>query len=148
MDILKSYLITQHLFKTRVYHQKIMTIKVALLKSGEEVISDFKEVYKDEQFIGYQLEDPYQVIVEKYEVVDTDDEDGVSRAKIKFMPWLTLSKNKKILLPQDWIVTFYDPLETVEESYLNRVGKTEDDGEIELSEVSVVEEPEVVSESD
>jgi len=129
-----------------------MTIKVALLKSGEQIISDFKEAFTTEnqveKFIGYQLEDPYQVIVEKYEVVDTDDEDGVSRAKIKFMPWLTLSKNKKILLPQDWIVTFYDPLETVEESYLNRVGKTEDDGEIELSEVSVVEEPEVVSESD
>jgi len=129
-----------------------MSIKVALLKSGEEVISDFKEAFttedKVEKFIGYQLQDPYQVIVEKYEVVDTDDVDGVSRAKIKFMPWLTLSKNKKILLPHDWIVTFYDPLETVEESYLNRVGKTKDDGEIELSEVSVVEEPEVVSESD
>ena len=129
-----------------------MTIKVALLKSGEEVISDFKEAFTTEdeveKFIGYQLQDPYQVIVEKYEVVDTDDVDGVSRAKIKFTPWLTLSKNKKILLPHDWIVTFYDPLETVEESYLNRVGKTKDDGKIELSEVSVVEEPEVVSDSD
>lgn len=130
-----------------------MTIKVALLKSGEEIIADIKEAFtreEEEKFIGYQLEDPYQVIVEKYEVVDTDDHEGVSRAKIKFVPWLTLSKSKRILLPTDWVVTFYDPLETVEESYLNRLGKSKDesDGEVELSEVSVVEEPEVVSESD
>lgn len=127
-----------------------MTIKVALLKSGEEIIAEIKEAFTkedSEKFIGYQLEDPYQVIIEKYEVVDTDDSDGVSRAKIKFVPWLTLSKSKKILLPPDWVVTFYDPLETVEESYLNRLGKTKDGNEeLELSEVSVVEEPEVVSE--
>jgi hypothetical protein len=128
-----------------------MTIKVALLKSGEEIISDIKEAFNkndqdQENFIGYQFQDPYQVIVEKYEVVDTDDEDGVSRAKIKFMPWLTLSKEKKILVPYDWVVTFYDPLETVEESYLNRVGKNQNGGEeIELSEVSVVEESEMGS---
>lgn len=130
-----------------------MTIKVVLLKSNEEIIADIKEAFTqegtEEKFIGYQLDDPYQVIVEKYEVVDTDEEEGVSRAKVKFVPWLTLSKSKKILIPQDWIVTFYDPLETVEDSYLNRLGKTKNgDGEIELSEVSVVEEPEVVSESD
>ncbi|WJZ48370.1 hypothetical protein [Synechococcus phage DSL-LC02] len=128
-----------------------MTIKILLLKSGEEIISNIQEAYAvengDEKFIGYQLEDPYRVIVEKYEVVDTDDVDGVSRAKIKFLPWLTLSKSKKILIPQDWIVTFYDALETVEESYLSRLGETKD-GEIELSEVSVVEESEVVGESD
>jgi len=128
-----------------------MTIKILLLKSGEEIISNIQEAYSaedgDEKFIGYQLEDPYRVIVEKYEVVDTDDVDGVSRAKIKFLPWLTLSKSKKILIPQDWIVTFYDALETVEESYLNRLGETKD-GEIKLSEVFVVEEPEMVSDSD
>jgi len=124
-----------------------MTIKVALLKSGEEVISDFKEVYKDEQFIGYYFNDPYVLKLEKYQTVPGDD--SRHRVKIRFFPWLTLSKEKRILVFADWVVTFYEPIDTVQESYLNRLKETEEDYEDgEDDQVSVVEEPEVVSESD
>ena len=122
-----------------------MSIKVALLKSGEEVISDFKEVYKDEQFIGYYFNDPYVLKLEKYQTVAGDE--SRHRVKIRFFPWLTLSKEKRILIFADWVVTFYEPLDTVKESYLNRVKETEEENG-EFSEVSVVEEPEVVGESD
>ena len=96
-----------------------MSIKVALLKSGEEVIADIKSVTNDEEkFVGHYLTDPYVLKIEKYEVVEDQD---VSRVKIKYLPWLTLSKEKTFLLPNEWIVTFYEPVDTVTESYLNRI---------------------------
>jgi len=103
-----------------------MSIKVALLKSGEEVIADIKSVTNDEEkFVGYYLTDPYVLKIEKYEVVEDQD---VSRVKIKYLPWLTLSKEKTFLLPNEWIVTFYEPVDTVTESYLNRI-KMENENE-------------------
>ncbi len=123
-----------------------MSIKVALLKSGEEVISDFKEVYKEDQFIGYYFNDPYVLKLERYQTVPGDE--SHHRVKIRFLPWLTLSKEKRILVFADWVVTFYDPLDTVVDSYLNRIKKTEENEDGEDNQVSIVEEPEVVSESD
>lgn len=123
-----------------------MTIKVALLKSGEEVISDFKEVYKDDQFVGYYFNDPYVLKIEKYQTVVGDD--SRHRVKIKFLPWLTLSKEKRILIFADWVVTFYEPVDTVMDSYLNRIKEIEEDEDGENDQVSVIEEPEVVSDSD
>lgn len=103
-----------------------MSIKVALLKSGEEVIADIKSVTNDEeQFVGYYFTDPYVLKIQKYEVVEDQD---VSRVKIKYLPWLTLSKEKTFLLPNEWIVTFYEPVDTVTESYLNRI-KMENENE-------------------
>lgn len=108
-----------------------MSIKVALLKSGEEVIADIKSVTnEEEQFVGYYLKDPYILRIEKYEVYEDKD---VSRVKIKYIPWLTLSKEKTFLIPNEWIVTFYDPVDTVMDSYLNRTKEEkqdEQDGEV------------------
>jgi len=123
-----------------------MSIKVALLKSGEEVISDFKEVYKDDQFVGYYFNDPYVLKIEKYQTVT--DNNNCHQVKIKFLPWLTLSKEKRILIFADWVVTFYEPVDTVMDSYLNRIKETEEDEDGEDNQVSVIEEPKMVSDSD
>lgn len=123
-----------------------MSIKVALLKSGEEVISDFKEVYREDQFIGYYFNDPYVLKLERYQTVPGNE--SRHRVKIRFLPWLTLSKEKRILVFADWVVTFYEPIDTVVDSYLNRIKQTEENEDGEDDQVSVIEEPEVVSESD
>lgn len=123
-----------------------MSIKVALLKSGEEVISDFKEVYQEDQFIGYYFNDPYVLKLERYQTVPGNE--SRHRVKIRFLPWLTLSKEKRILVFADWVVTFYEPVDTVVDSYLNRIKQTEENEDGEDDQVSVIEEPEVVSESD
>ena len=35
-----------------------MSIKIALLKSGEQVVSDIKELMSEEKPVGYLLKDP------------------------------------------------------------------------------------------
>jgi len=94
-----------------------MSIKIALLKSGESVISDMKELVQDGEVRGYSFEEPYIV-----DFVESSDllleESGSDKAvEVSFSPWIAFTKDKKILVRADWIVTVITPLEEVEKLY-------------------------------
>ena len=91
-----------------------MTVKILLLKSGEDVIADLKEmVSPDEKVIGYFLTKPCVV---KLIPKDTEDESKRETA-IRMYPWMPLAKEKDIPLPTDWVVTMVTPIEKVETMY-------------------------------
>ena len=91
-----------------------MTVKILLLKSGEDVIADLKEmVSPDEKVIGYFLTKPCVV---KLIPKDSRDESKKETA-IRMYPWMPLAKEKDIRLPTDWVVTIVTPLEKVEQMY-------------------------------
>ena len=91
-----------------------MTIKILLLKSGEDVIADLKEmVSHDEKVIGYFLSKPCVI-----KLIPKASEDESKREKaIRMYPWMRLAKEKDIPLPTDWVVTIVTPLEKVEQMY-------------------------------
>ena len=91
-----------------------MTIKILLLKSGEDVIADLKEmVSPDEKVIGYFLSKPCVV-----KLIPKDSEDESKReTAIRMYPWMPLAKEKDIPLPTDWVVTMVTPIEKVETMY-------------------------------
>ena len=91
-----------------------MTIKILLLKSGEDVIADLKEmVSPDEKVIGYFLNKPCVV-----KLIPKDSEDESKReTAIRMYPWMPLAKEKDIPLPTDWVVTMVTPIEKVETMY-------------------------------
>ena len=102
-----------------------MTVKILLLKSGEDVIADLKEmVSPDEKVIGYFLTKPCVV---KLIPKDSEDESKKETA-IRMYPWMPLAKEKQIPLPTDWVVTMVTPIEKVETMYKEDVlnGKTTD----------------------
>ena len=91
-----------------------MTVKILLLKSGEDVIADVKEmVSPDEKVIGYFLNKP---CVFKLIPKDSEDESKKETA-IRMYPWMPLAKEKDIPLPTDWVVTIVTPIEKVEQMY-------------------------------
>ena len=91
-----------------------MTVKILLLKSGEDVITDLKEmVSPDEKVIGYFLTKPCVV---KLIPKDSEDENKKETA-IRMYPWMPLAKEKDIPLPTDWVVTIVTPIEKVEQMY-------------------------------
>ena len=91
-----------------------MTVKILLLKSGEDVIADVKEmVSPDEKVIGYFLTKPCVV---KLIPKDSEDENKKETA-IRMYPWMPLAKEKDIPLPTDWVVTIVTPIEKVEQMY-------------------------------
>lgn len=104
-----------------------------MLKSGEDVISDIKEIYIGENVVGYQIENPY--IVRLYDKSNFSLETGEETQgyNLFFTPWTPLSKDKKFIIPSDWVVTIYEPHEDVKNSYTN---KMEERSEYSISSVS------------
>ena len=101
-----------------------MTVKILLLKSGEDVIADVKEmVSPDKKVIGYFLSKPCVV-----KLLPKTTNGNKKETSISMYPWMPLAKEKQIPLPTDWVVTMVTPIEKVETMYKEDVlnGKTTD----------------------
>ena len=109
-----------------------MSIKLALLKSGENVIADIKELISEEKVCGYLFTKPYFVSTRKSPVLTEEKEPlNASNLEVAFEPWIVLAKDQKIPVNSDWIVTIVEPLDNVTKMYEERVngkqGETDKD---------------------
>ena len=101
-----------------------MTVKILLLKSGEDVVADVKEmVSPDDKVIGYFLTKPCVI-----KLIPKETEGNKKETSISMYPWMPLAKEKAIPLPTDWVVTMVTPIEKVETMYKEDVlnGQTTD----------------------
>jgi len=106
-----------------------MTVKVMLLKSGEDVISDAQEV-KDKEtnsIIAYFLKNPYVMqltttpideLNEDEITSDEDDENGRVKIQVSYSHWAPLAKQREFYIPADWVVTLYDPHDNIHKDYV------------------------------
>lgn len=105
-----------------------MSIKLTLLKSGEDIISDVQEMVVKtddgtEKVIGYFFNKPCIIRMREPEiVVETDESPAQKNAfEIKLFPWISLSKDSKIPVPTDWVVTMVEPIDKVKQIYEEQV---------------------------
>ena len=101
-----------------------MSVKIALLKSGENVIADIKELISEETIVGYLFEDPHRI---EYidQIVLTEDSGGHNDVKLSLIPWIVFSKDKQVPVRPDWIVTVVEPIDEIKTMYLERNDKSE-----------------------
>tara|TARA_B100001989_G_scaffold120474_1_gene84863 strand:- start:170 stop:511 length:342 start_codon:yes stop_codon:yes gene_type:complete len=104
-----------------------MSIKITVLKSGEQIISDMKELMTEgeENAQAYMLVNPHTYeITEKQFITEEEKnlEDGDYGINVSLLPWLILSKDKKMIIPTDSVLTVVEPLESVTQLYLDKVG--------------------------
>ena len=85
-----------------------MTVKLLLLKSGEDIIADVKEMVtgteEDPKVIGYFLNKPCVVRMKDYTPIqddETTEEKQKQAYQIKFYPWIPLAKEPVILSLQN-----------------------------------------------
>lgn len=90
-----------------------MTIKLAVLKSGEDVIADVKELIMNERVVGYSFNNPATVRFLDPESIYFPDRN----IDIVFAPWIPLSAQKDVPVSPDWIITLVDPIPQVTEKY-------------------------------
>ena len=93
-----------------------MAIKLTLLKSGELLISDAKELVGEEDQLepyAYLLNHPHTVII-SHRQEDTEQVDVV------FRPWIVISKDNNVVVPTDWVVTIVEPLDSIREMYVEK----------------------------
>jgi hypothetical protein len=95
-----------------------MAIKLVLLKSGEQVISDLKELVTDDKVYGFLFENPLVVHTDVGNILLT--EEGVQtpdKLGVRLESWIALSGDKKMVVPKDWIVTYVNPIKELVEMY-------------------------------
>ena len=110
-----------------------MTVKLVMLKSGEDIIADVKEIKSEEDVIGYFFHDP--LIVKMYspeEPVVLSEENGIesehgttkeisSKVGITFYPWVPLAAEKKIPCSADWVITIVEPMQNLKKLYQEKI---------------------------
>tara|TARA_B100002019_G_C20813555_1_gene377101 strand:+ start:35 stop:382 length:348 start_codon:yes stop_codon:yes gene_type:complete len=100
-----------------------MSIKLCLLKSGEQLISDMKELVAEgqEHLQAYLLVNPHIIeINEKQFITEEEKEDGDFGINVTLVPWIILSKDKQMMIPVESVLTVVEPLESVTQMYIDK----------------------------
>lgn len=110
-----------------------MTLKLALLKSGEQVLSDIKElVGEDQKVFAYLFKDPVtvrveympQLLIEEMITEGTDElEANQNSAQIIMTNWIRLTTDTEMIVPVDWVVTIVSPIENLITMYNQRISE-------------------------
>jgi len=104
-----------------------MTIKLMLLKSGEDIIADVTEMVvgeeEEKRVIGYYLDKPCIVKMRNPNVLGENEQQGVKKAgfEVSLFPWMPLSKEEKIPIPADWLITMVEPVTKLKEMYVEDI---------------------------
>ncbi len=101
-----------------------MTVKLALLKSGEDVIADIKEAISEEtnKIVSYIFSNPYVVKLTQPQILMEESENPETRAyNISVYPWMPLSDDTDIAINPDWVVTIVEPEAKLKKSYEDRM---------------------------
>ena len=104
-----------------------MSIKLALLKSGEEVIADIAEFRNSEdELVSYLFKKPYCVKIKTSQVLV--EHESRPKHQLAYYKWMSLSKDDDIIVNRDWVVCISEPLDTVKKNYEEKVnGRRFDD---------------------
>ena len=103
-----------------------MTVKLVMLKSGEDLVADVKEIKSNDDVVGYYFDDPLIVRISESEEPTVLNEEGSltqysSKINVTFYPWIPLSADQKIPCSADWVITIVEPMENLKKLYLERL---------------------------
>ena len=97
-----------------------MSIKLIITKQGEQLISKVEEMMYEEKPVGYFLIRPCRILCDG---AIEDEDTGVTSLDIRLSPWIPLSKEERVPVPLDWIVTLVEPVSNLKSMYLQDVLK-------------------------
>ena len=106
-----------------------MTIKLLLLKSGEDMIADITEMAygedEDRRVVGYYLNKPCVIKMRDPNTFDDMSEGRGKKAgfEVSLFPWMPLSAEENIPIPSDWLVTMVEPTAKLTEMYVEDIVK-------------------------
>ena len=98
-----------------------MSIKLTILKSGETLISDAKELLNEKNQVtpsAYLLQNPHLVTIQEKRFEKEQSDFGVD---VTLTPWIVLTSDTDVVIPTDWVVTIVEPKQKLKEMYLEDV---------------------------
>jgi|TARA_A100001515_G_scaffold3016_1_gene3026 hypothetical protein len=106
-----------------------MTIKLLLLKSGEDIIADVENMTYGEgdekRVMGYYLNRPCVVKLRDPRLSKEEEKSGF---EVSLFPWMPLSADLDIPIPSDWVVTMVTPAAKLEKMYVEDIVNYEGPG--------------------
>lgn len=102
-----------------------MSIKLVLLKSDDLIISDAKEILKDDSIVGYLMKNPHKVSIQK-EILLVENESFESKKRevnIVLSAWMPLSSDDEFVVSPDWVVCIMNPDKSVLGVYQEKVNE-------------------------
>ena len=105
-----------------------MSVKLILLKSGDQIISDAKELIMGEdeakqKIVGYLLNNPFKIVSQRPLLLTEEENNTDASVEITLSPWILLSSDKSIPIKPDWVVTVVEPLDSVKKMYEDRLNE-------------------------
>ena len=101
-----------------------MSIKLALLKSGETIISNVKELISEEKVFGYIFEKPLKInINQQLFLAESSSSTNDNSIDVTLSSWIVLTLDKEITIPYDWVVTIVEPIKTIRNLYEERLNE-------------------------
>ena len=103
-----------------------MSVKLLLLKSGEQVLADTKELRRKDdvpmvdKVYGYLLTQPHKVSANK-PLVLTENVDEERNVEITLSPWILLTEDKVMTVPKEWVITIVNPIDSIVKMYQEKI---------------------------
>ena len=111
-----------------------MTIKLMLLKSGEDIIAETTEMSvgegEERRVVGYYLNKPC-IVKMRYPEMLTEQSQGNNKKagyEVSLFPWLPLAVEETIPVVADWVVTMVEPVIKLKQMYITDVMNYDKDG--------------------
>lgn len=99
-----------------------MSVKIAILKSGDHIISNAKELISDEKVCGYLFSNPHKVILNTPIVLmENVSEESENLINVTLSPWIILSDDKDVAVSPDWVVTVVEPIKSLKEMFEEKI---------------------------
>ena len=102
-----------------------MAVKLAVLKSGENVIADIKQYVDDnDKVVSLIFSNPFSVQLLTSELLFEENDSEEYEHKVAFYPWIVLSNDKVIEVDPNWVVCVVEPNEMIKTSYNKKMNST------------------------
>ena len=101
-----------------------MSVKITILKTGEHLISDMKELMAEgqEHAQAYLLNNPHTYTInEKQFITEDEKKDGDYGIDVSLLPWLILSKDSQMIIPVDSVLTVVEPVNALTKLYQDKL---------------------------
>ena len=113
-----------------------MTIKLCLLKSGEDIITDITEMRTEEgadgRVVGYFMDKPCVVKMRNPQTQAPDGNTQKAGFEVSLFPWMPLTSETRIPVTADWLITMVEPTAKLKEMYIEDVLSGPDNKDLSL----------------
>mgnify|MGYP003304875491 FL=1 len=95
-----------------------MAIKIVVLQSKEQIVTEIREVISGDKPVAYLFTNPQLVELNRFTL--SENETDQTSIEITLSPWILATDEKEIPVPLDQVVTIVKPLKSIEKMYLEK----------------------------